>query len=97
MPRFHARETFEITDRQMFVMVGSIVEGEIRRGMFVRVPLDAKTGIQLLIDSIESADRQNPEEVHLCIWAGSRFSEILRGMDFRNRTFQVVAETLDSE
>lgn len=88
MPRFHVRDTFEIPDRKLFVMAGSIVEGEIQRGMFVRVPLDSETGIRLLIDSIEFARRQDGEDVCLCIWSGPNFTEVLRGMDFRDETFE---------
>lgn len=97
MPKFHVRDTFEIPDRKLFVMAGSIVEGEIRRGMFVRVPLNSETGIRLLIDSIEFARRQDGEDVCLCFGYGPNFTEILRGMSFRDETFEVAAEGGDSQ
>lgn len=97
MPRFHVRDTFEIPDRKLFVLAGSIVEGEIQKGMFVRVPLNSETGIRLLIDSIEFARRQDGEDVCLCIWSGPNFTEVLRSMDFRDETFEVAAEGGDSQ
>ncbi len=78
-------------------MAGSIVEGEIRTGMFVRVPLNSETGIRLLIDSIEFARRKKGEDVCLCIRSGRNFAEVLRGIDVRDQTFEVAAETGDSQ
>ena len=95
MPKFHVRQTFEIPDRKLFVLAGSIIEGEIQRGMFVRVPLNSQTGVRLLIDSIEFARRDGGEDVCLCIWSGSRFAEMLRGMDMSDETFEVAAERVD--
>src|SRR5580765_6916963 len=92
MPRFQVREAFEIPDRKVFVLAGSIVEGEIRTGMFVRVPLNSETGIRLLINSIEFARRTDGEDVCLCIWSGPNFAEVLRGLDIRGETFEVAAE-----
>lgn len=95
MPRFYVRSTFEIPDRKLFVLAGTIVEGEIRRGMFVRVPLNSQTGVRLLIDSIEFARRQDGEDVCLCIWSGSNFADVLRGMDMSDETVDVAAEEVD--
>jgi hypothetical protein len=89
MPQFHVRHSFEIPDRKLFVMAGSIVEGEIRTGMFVRVPLNSDTGIRLFIDSIEFARRHDGEDICLCISSGPNFTEVLRGFDFRDQTFEV--------
>lgn len=92
MPKFHVRDSFEIPGRKVFVLAGSILDGEIRTGMFVRVPLNSETGISLLIDSIELARHKDREEVCLCIWSGSQFAEVLRGLDIRGETFEVAAE-----
>jgi hypothetical protein len=97
MPKFQVRETFEIPDRELFVLAGSIVHGEIRTGMFVRVPLNSEAGIRLLIDTIEFTRHQNGEDVCLCIWSGPKFTEVLRGIDFRGETFEVAAEGGDSQ
>ena len=37
MATFYIKNTFEIPDRRLFVMAGSVVEGEVRVGMFLRV------------------------------------------------------------
>lgn len=44
MPKFHVRDSFEIPDRKVFVLAGSIVVGEIWTGMFVRLPLRSEIG-----------------------------------------------------
>ena len=95
MPRFHVRDTFEIPDRKLFVVAGSIVEGEIRTGMFVRVPLNSETGMRLLIHSIEFARRQDGEDVCLCVWSGPNFTDALRGLHISGETFEVAAEGTD--
>jgi hypothetical protein len=92
MPRFRVRDTFEIPDRKLFVLAGSIVEGEIRPGMFVRVPMNSATGIRFLIDSIGFARRLGSEAVCLCICSGPNFAEILRGLSIVGETFEVAAE-----
>jgi hypothetical protein len=96
MPRFQIRETFELPDRKVFVLAGSIIEGEIRTGMFIRVPLNSEICIRLLIDSIEFARRTGGEDVCLCISSGPNFPEVLRGLDVCGETFDVEAEGSDS-
>jgi hypothetical protein len=32
MVKFYVKDTFEIPDRRLFVMAGSVVEGEVRAG-----------------------------------------------------------------
>ena len=75
-------------------MAGSIVEGEIKANMFVRVPLGSEYGIRLLIRSVEVAQRKDSdgEDVCLCIWAGPNMMERLNGLNIRGRTFEVKAE-----
>lgn len=65
MPRFHVRDTFEIPDRQLFVMAGSVVEGEMRAGMFVRAPFNPSLDMTAWIHSIEFARRHGGEYVCL--------------------------------
>ncbi len=37
MPKFHVKDTFEVPDRGLFVLAGSIVDGIVRSGMFVHL------------------------------------------------------------
>jgi hypothetical protein len=71
MAKFHVRNTLEITtDRKLFVMAGSIVEGEIRVGMFVHVPFNPSASVTARIHSIEFARRSDGrDDVCLCIEA----------------------------
>ena len=95
MPRFHVRDTFEIPDRKLFVMAGSVVEGEIRAGMFVRVPFNPSLGMTARIHSIEFARRQDGEEVCLCIESKPELVEIFRGLNIGDETFEVTPEGSD--
>jgi len=42
MPRFQVQRSFQIEDQHpLFALTGSILEGSLHRGMFVRIPLNA--------------------------------------------------------
>ncbi len=92
MTKFHVRDTFEIADRHLFVVAGNVVQGEIRTDMFIRIPLNSSHGIQLRIDSIEHATRQDGEDVRLCVQAGGEFAQILRGLKVAGETLEVTSE-----
>jgi len=95
MPRFHVKDTFEIPDRKLFVMAGSIVEGEIQTGMFVRVPFNSSLVMTARIHSIEFAHRQGGEDVCLCIESEPELAEILRGLDIGDETFEITKDGSD--
>ena len=92
MPRFHVKDTFEIPDRKLFVLAGSIVEGQIKTGMVVRIPLSSSHGVRLHIHSIEFARRAGSEDVCLCIWSGPNFAEALRGINIGGGTYDVTPD-----
>jgi hypothetical protein len=90
MPTFHVRDTFELPDRRLFVMAGSVVEGEIRAGMFVRVPFNSALDMTARIHSIEFARRQGcGEDVCLCIGAEPDEFETWRGLNISDETLEV--------
>jgi hypothetical protein len=67
MPRFHVRDTFSINDKSIFVMAGFVIEGEIRAGMLVRMPVGATVMMTAEIDRIEYVRRPDGDVVCLCI------------------------------
>jgi hypothetical protein len=67
MPRFLVRDTFEIYDRKLFVLAGTIVTGVIRPGMFVHIPLNSSLAVTERIHSVELALRLGGEDVCLCL------------------------------
>jgi hypothetical protein len=89
MPKFHVRDTFEIPDRKLFVMAGSIVEGKISAGMFVHVPCNLSLHLTTRIHCIEFARRKDGEDVCLCIESQPEAAEILRGLNLGDETFEV--------
>jgi hypothetical protein len=96
MPKFHVRDTFELPDRKLFVLAGSIVEGEIRKGMFVRLPFNPSLDMTAQIHSIEFARRLGgSEDVCLCIESEPELAVILRGLDIGDETFEVTADDSD--
>jgi hypothetical protein len=92
MPKFHVRDTFEIPDRSLFVMAGSIVDGDVRTGMFVRIPMFPTHGIQFEVHSIEFALRQGRDDICLCLQLGQNVTKILRDLKIADQTLEVVAD-----
>jgi hypothetical protein len=92
MPEFHVIKTFEIPDRHLFVMAGSILAGEIRTGMFVRIPFNSSFALTLRIHCIEFARHSGGEDICLCIQAERETAEILRDLDLGNQTLAITAE-----
>ena len=97
MPRFHVTNTFTVEGRPHFIMAGSIVEGEIRPGMFVRVPFNPSTAMTARIDCIEFARRLGGrEDTCLCIRYTKRDElEIWRSMNIGDETFEVTTDGSD--
>jgi hypothetical protein len=95
MPRFHVRDTFEIPDQKLFVMAGSVVEGEIRTGMLVHIPFNSSFATTARIHSIEFARRQGGEDVCLCIESEPELAEFLRDLNIGDETFEVTADGSD--
>ena len=61
MPKFYIRAAFEIPTRQLFVLAGSVTEGEVKPGMLVHVPINSQMVAVTRIDSIEFAQREGAE------------------------------------
>ena len=95
MPKFHVQETFELPERNLFVMAGTVLEGEIQPGMFIHIPCNSSLDITARIDSVETALRQNSEEVCLCIKSEPDDPGLLSGFNIRNETIEVSTQGSD--
>lgn len=76
-------------------MAGSIVEGEIRTGMFVHIPFDSSFATTARIHCIEFALRQGSEDVCLCVKADREYAEFLRDLKIGGETVAVSTEESD--
>ena len=65
MPQFHVIDTFALETRKLAVLAGSIVDGKICRGQFVRLPLEGNHH-WLPIEAIGFA-RRNPDREDVCL------------------------------
>ncbi len=81
MSKFHVRDTFELPEKRLFVLAGSVVEGEIAAGMFVRVPLNPRFGVTERIHSVERIIRDGGADVALCVEANQDLVEFWRGLN----------------
>ena len=93
MPKFHVKDTFEVPDRGLFVLAGSIVDGIVRSGMFVHLGFFAEPTTAVRIHRIEFARRHGGEDVCLCIQADEKLTEFLRGLRLSNQTYEIMEES----
>lgn len=97
MATFHVTHTFAIEGRPHFIMAGSVVEGEIYPGMFVRLPLNSPMAITARIDCIEFARRLGGhEDLCLCIrYSGPEELAMWRGLNIGDETYEVMTDGSD--
>src|SRR2546429_9337963 len=88
VPKFYIRAAFEIPTRQLFVLAGSVTEGEVKPGMLVHVPINSQMVAVTRIDSIEFAQREGGEDVCLCLREGPE-TKVLRGIDVTDELCEV--------
>jgi hypothetical protein len=92
MSKFRVDDAFALGGRRLFVLAGSIVEGNILTGMIVSVPLNCSLSISEQIHSIEFARRiDGREDVCLCIaYEDADELAVWNGLDIRNETLEVL-------
>jgi len=92
MSKFRVNDTFALESRRLFVLAGSIVEGQIRAGMIVNVPLNSSLLISGQIHSIEFVRRTGGrEDVCLCItYEDSDELGVWKALNLQNETLDVV-------
>lgn len=96
MLKFYVRHTFEIPERNLFVMAGEIVEGDVRAGMFLRVPFNSRLAMTARIHSIEFARRLGgSEDVCLCFEAESNALDLWRGLSIGGEIFEITTDGSD--
>ena len=92
MSKFHVNHTFSLESRRLFVLAGSVVEGAVKVGMCVHVPLNNSISISEPIHSIEFARRPGGDE-DLCLCINCRDLdelELWRGLNIGDETLDVL-------
>jgi hypothetical protein len=88
MSKFRVNDTFALESRWLFVLAGSIVEGQIRAGTIVNVPLNSSLVVSGQIHSVEFARRADGrEDVCFCI---SYELGVWNTLNVQNETLDVV-------
>jgi len=97
MAKFRVKDTFTIEGRPLFVLIGSVVEGEIRAGMSVSLPLNSGLTLTGRIDSIEFARTSDGRDnTCLCIhFTDPAELEIWRQLEIRDETVDVTTKIAD--
>ncbi len=91
MARFHVRDTFAIKDRSTFVLAGFAVEGEVGRGMAVRMPFRENVMMTAPIDRVECLRRPDGEVVCLCFHCPRPEEATLwEAFQMKDRTIEVI-------
>ena len=90
MPKFHVRDAYEIPFRHLFALSGSVVEGEIRKGMYVPVMFNPSVQLTARIHSVEytrePGDRDN---VCLCLETGPKMLNVWNDLNIKNTTLEI--------
>ncbi len=94
MAKFHVIDTFVLESRKLFVLAGFIVDGEMRIGQSVRVPLNDKLAMDARIEAIEFARRSpHRDDVCLCIsYTDTGELAFWQGLNIGDEALEVVAE-----
>jgi uncharacterized protein (DUF1015 family) len=92
MSKFRVNDTFALERRRLFVLAGSIAEGQIRTGMIVNVSLNSSLAIAGKIQNIEFARRTDGrEDVCLCIaYESSDELKVWKALNIQNETLDVI-------
>ena len=93
MPNFLVKRTFGISNRELFVLAGEILDGEIAPHMFVIIPFSSGLSMKLQIHCVEFARHDGREDVCLCIKTDSGETEILRAIKLDGENLQVEGST----
>lgn len=62
---FYVETTFIIQSRSVLVFAGDILEGEVRKGMKLLIPLNTHTAMHVTVDAVEFIDPGG--KIGLCI------------------------------
>ncbi|HEX8319445.1 hypothetical protein [Longimicrobium sp.] len=79
--RFRVEYTFVIAERGLFVLAGEIVEGSVRPGMVLQVPLNDMVTITAPVHGVEAVDASGQrsrtgltlkceDDIDLSLWRG---------------------------
>jgi hypothetical protein len=90
MARFRVRDTFDIPGRGIFV-AGSIVEGDVRSGMLLKIPLNSTVTVVMPVRSVEFMCRDGREDVCLCVDTDNEIG-ILRALGIEGEMLEVAIE-----
>lgn len=96
MAKFHVKCTFQIEDRDLFVMAGSILEGEVRKGMLAHVSLNSTPSICEPIHAIEFARRKDGlDDICLCFRLDEETREFVRALNISDEIVEIKPEPND--
>lgn len=91
MPRFHVRDAFTLEDKNLFVLAGFALEGEIAAGMRVSLPFNATVKMTAAIDHLQVLRRPDGDVVCLCIrCADPAEAELWEALQIKDHIIDVI-------
>jgi hypothetical protein len=91
MARFLIEDSFAIESRLLFVFAGQIVEGEVRAGTEIRLPVNPLSATNLRVHSVELGNRASVGFVGLtCRVNGREDLDFLRQLDVTGEVVDVI-------
>lgn len=86
MAKFHVTDIFEMAERRLVILMGSVVDGEISVGVYARIPVDANHYWSLRVHSIEFARTRRREDLCLCFESEPGLLDALKGLELNDTT-----------
>jgi len=87
--QFHVKDTFEIDNERLFVIAGSVEDGEIVPGMYVHTPLQIGR-LTARIHSVEFALRKGGfEDVCVCFEFGPETLKVCRNLHVADSMLEI--------
>ena len=90
--RFRVSRTFLISQQQLFVLAGDIVEGAVSPGMQFEIPVGAAPSLVFRVHSVEFVDRMRPSESKVALTVkcdSAGMLDVLLASDLREKEIDV--------
>ncbi len=89
---FEAIDSFLLTPDKVYGIIGDVLEGEIKEGYFVHIPLNSSLSISARIDKVQDIQMSRFSETHKVIFVEDQdddFAQILHCLNVGAETLEI--------
>lgn len=89
MAQFRIAKAYAQKERGLFVLEGSVVDGEILSGMVVHLPFNRAVSMTAPVHSVEHNQHRDREEITLCIKCDEDQLQLWEGLNVGDETIHI--------